>query len=239
MIRYCSFVLISFLLVCNSTLSAHYLWITIDTGSGEHGTTNIYFEESARPGDGFYLDPFVKDGKTWIRTIEKINPTLIETKEIKKGKQRFLRAKLSAGGPRGLESYGKFGVYRYGKTDVLLHYYARILEVDSHEDLHELARAKHMDLDIIAHDNKDEMRLQVVWKEKPAEGRMVYIRGPKGFRTNLKTDEVGVVRFKMKEKGTYTFRTSIQIDKGGKEGDKEYSQIRHHATMSMNLPFSE
>lgn len=232
-----SALLASLLLV--SPASAHYLWIVIDSGSGDHGTAHLYFEEAARPGDGFYLDPFVKNGKTWIRTIDKINPQSVKMTEVKKEKLRFLTAKLSASAPRGLESYGKFGVYRYGQTDVLLHYYARVLEVDTHEDLHELSKAKHMDLDIVPHDNNDEMRLTVTWKGKTAENRTVYVRGPKGFRVNLKTDEFGSVRFKMKGKGQYSFRTSFQINQGGKEGDKEYSQIRHHATLSMKLPLSE
>ncbi len=129
--------------------SAHYLWVTIDNQSGEHGVTRIFFEESPSAGDGHYLDHFSGTSKTWFRSVEQIEPELLETSDINRGDERWLEAKLPAGVPRSIDCYGKFGVYKYGQTNVLLHYYARNLGVSTHEDLHELGRAEHMDLDIV------------------------------------------------------------------------------------------
>jgi hypothetical protein len=222
-----------------SGASAHYLWVTIDKKAGDNGTTNVYFEGGPSAGDGQYLDPFVKAGKTWIRTVEHLKPKLLKIKEVTNPKQRWLSAALPRGGPRSIDSYGKWGVYRYGQTDVLLHYYARMLDVDTHEDLHELARAEQMKLDIVPHDHEEEMELTILWKGKAVANRTVYIRGPKRFQKNLKTNKMGVVEFKPEGPGRYTFRTSVEENKSGKEGDKEYSLIRHNGTLIMTLPLKK
>ena len=65
-----------------NTCTAHYLWITIDPTKGKNGITNIYFEHGAGPGDGGYLDPFVSKGKTWIRTVENIEPKILKMTEF-------------------------------------------------------------------------------------------------------------------------------------------------------------
>lgn len=219
--------------------SAHYLWVTIDKQSGEHGTVNIIFEEAPSARDGHYLDHFTGTSKTWFRSVEKIEPKLIRTADIRADKKRWLAAKLPAGAPRGIDCYGKFGVYTYGETKVLLHYYARTLDVSTHEDLHELGRAEHMDLDIVPHDSEDQIELTVLWKGDPAANRTVYIRGPKQFRKNIKTDENGHVRFTTVNPGKYTFRTSVEEATPGREGEEDYALIRHNGTLIMTLPLKK
>ncbi|MDA0834065.1 MAG: DUF4198 domain-containing protein [Planctomycetota bacterium] len=220
----------------SSSAFAHYLWVAIDSKTGDYGTANIYFEEGPSPGDGHYLDPIAKTGKLWIRTADHPEPKEIETHETTAPKQRWLSAELADAGPRSIDTYGKFGVYAYGKTNVLLHYYARCLDVETHEDLHDLARAEHLDLDIIPHDHGDEMQLKVIWKGEPAANRPMRIIGPKKFRADLTTDDNGKVRFDITEPGTYLFRTSVELDETGTDGDDEYVLIRHHATMKITLP---
>jgi uncharacterized GH25 family protein len=218
-----------------SPLAAHYLWVKIGD-KADKGVANIYFEESAAAGDGSYMDHFNKTSKTYFRSIDKISPQTLSVEDIKEKDKRWLSAKIPAGNARGVECYEKFGVYSYGKTDVLLHYYARCLDLTSHEALHELAGAKHMALDIIPHDHGKNLDLKVVWKGKPAAGRTIFVRGPKGFRKNIKTDESGRTSFEIEGAGSYSFRTSIEIDKEGKDGEDTYQQIRHHATLIMQLP---
>jgi hypothetical protein len=220
-----------------SQACAHYLWVTIDTKSGEHGTTNIYFEGGPGAGDGQYNDPFVERGKTWIRTVGQSKPKLLKVADTEEGNKRWLSGELTSAGPRSIDSYGKWGVYRYGETDVLLHYYARNLDVKDHDDLHELARAEQQALDIVPHDEEGDVQLKVVWQGKPAEGRTVAIRGPGGFKESLKTDKSGHVRFTPKAEGRYTFRTNVyEKGKSGEFDGKEYQEVRHHATLLMKLP---
>lgn len=231
--------ILAFLTALVSTASGHYLWVSVDGKSGGQGTVNVYFEEGPAPGDGGYLDPFVKNGKTWIRTVTNPKPESIEMKDTRKDKLRWLTAPAPTDTPRSVDSYGKFGVYRYGTTDVLLHYYARNVQVDSHDDLHELSRANHLDLDIVPHDREDGMELTILWKGKPAENRIVHVRGPNKFQENPKTDAKGKVRFAIKDPGGYLFRTNVEESIAGKEDDREYSLIRHHATMQIVLPLKK
>jgi len=219
--------------------SAHYLWVALDDTSGEHGVANIYFEEGPAAGNGEYLDRFNKTSKTWFRTVKRIDPQALEADDVRADNKRWLSAKLPQGAPRSVDCYGKFGVYNYGKSKVLLHYYARHLDVSTHEDLHELGRSEHMDLDITPHDSSEAVDLTVRWQGKPAVGRTVYIRGPKQFRKNLETDKNGRVRFAVENPGRYTFRTSVEEATGGREGDEDYDLIRHNATLIMTLPLKE
>lgn len=214
-----------------ATAHAHYLWVASDKS-----TVNIYFEEGPAPGDGGYLDPFVKASQTWIRTPEQKEPQALAAKEVTKDKNRWLAAELPHAAPRSIDCYGKFGVYRYGTTDVLLHYYARHLDVSTHDEMHALARAENLHLDIVPHDHEGEVQLTVLWKGKPAADRPVYIRGPKGFNQTPKTDAKGIVTFKPDAAGRYLFRTSVDEDKGGEDDGKAYSLTRHNATMMLTLP---
>ncbi|MBC8354197.1 MAG: hypothetical protein H8E66_19565 [Planctomycetes bacterium] len=224
------------LVVLASQATAHYLWVTIDAKSGEHGTTNIYFEGGPSAGDGQYLDPFVERGTTWIRTLGQSEPNVLKVADTKKGDKRWLSAALTAAGPRSIDSYCKWGVYRYGETDVLLHYYARRLDGADHDDLHELCRAEQMALDIVPHDEEGSTQLKVLWQGKPAVGRSVSIRGPGGFKANLKTDASGYVQFEAEVKGRYTFRTNVEEKKNGTQDGKTYQLVRHHGTLIINLP---
>ena len=176
--------MVASLTVFVSTASAHYLWVALVAKAGEHGTTNIYFEGGPGPGSGEYLDPFIKHGKTWIRTANHPKGKLLEMGVGKKPKSRWLTSALPAGAPRSIDSYGKWGVYRYGKTDVLLHYHARLLDVATVKDLHKLARAEQLGVDIVPHQGEFSMELKVLWRGKPAVGRTGFICGPKGFKKN-------------------------------------------------------
>lgn len=224
------------LLLSVPTASAHYLWVTVDASSGEQGAMNLYFEGGASPGDGKYLDPFVNHGKSWLRTLDQEKATELEMVEVKKDKKRWLTSKLPSAGPRVIESYGKWGVYPYGKTDVLLHYYAKNFDVKAVEQLEKLGTSSNLKLDMRPSWSGKSLQLQVFWQGKPASKLSVSVRGPKGFKADLKTDDKGVVSFEPKDGGRYTLKTSVQEEKGGTDAGKEYQQIRHHATMLTTLP---
>lgn len=224
-------------LLCSTPALAHYLWVSAESKPGEHGVTNVYFEEGPRVGDGFYLDPFIERGTTWIRTAAAPQPREIEMQEKKEGdKQRWLQGELPAAAPRSIDSYGKWGVYRYGDTDVLLHYYARLLDVTKQSDLEKLARAEQMKLDIVPSTTASGMELQVLWQDKPAAGAPVYLRGPKNLKETLKTDENGKAQFQLSGPGQYLLRTYVEEPEGGKDDGKEYQKIRHNGTVVMKLP---
>lgn len=220
-----------------SSSLAHYLWVTIDAKKSDHGTAVIAFEGGASPGDGRYLDPFVKRGKTWLRTLSGEGAQEIKIVDTKEGKKRWLSAELSEAGPRSVDSFGKWGVYTYGKLEVLLHYYARYLDVKTLDEAKQLGRARQMDLDIETFADGDAPAFRIVWKDKPVAGRDVDVRGPGGFRKKAKSDENGVVKFDAEKAGRYTLRTNVEeLQRSGTFEDKDFDIARHHATLILNLP---
>ena len=216
-----------------ATANAHYLWISVERASGEMKGTNIFFEEAAKPGDGFYMDHFLGKSKVWVRTIEEPSPEAIEAKEVKVGDNRWMRVDVPEAEEYSVDAYGKFGVYAYGNKKVLLHYYARNLSVDSHDAMHELGHAEQMDLDLVPHDEGEQIEFTLLWKGKPAADRMVFVRGAEGFRKNIKTDKKGAIKLKLPGKGALTLRSSVEFPTEGKENGEAYEAIRHNITLVM------
>ncbi len=217
---------------------AHYLFLGVD-GEGEHGRVNVYFEEGPQPGTGEYLDPFIERGTTWIRTIDSPDPVAIELEEVVTDAGRWLRGPLPVGQPRSIESVGTFGVYRYGQTDVLLHYRAKFIHVSNEEELQALSRAEDLDLDIAPSISEGRVVATVLWQGEPVNGREVLIRS-RGLRLTLTTDAEGRIEFDATVPGDYIFRTSYDLPDGAGEFEgKEHQLTRYHSTLSVWLPLAE
>ncbi|TWU62157.1 Nickel uptake substrate-specific transmembrane region [Crateriforma conspicua] len=218
-----------------ASVNAHYLWIAVDREADSRTGTNIYFEEAARPGDGFYLDHFLGSSDVWIRTIENPSPDAIKADEVKDGENRWMRVAVPPADEYSVDAYGKFGVYAYGQTNVLLHYYARNLSVQSHDAMHELGRAEQMDLDLVPHDVGELLEFTLLWKGKPVADRMVFVRGPDGLRLNVKTDVDGRIELQRPASGRLTLRSSVEFSTPGKDNGEAYEKIRHNITLVMPI----
>jgi uncharacterized GH25 family protein len=226
-----------FLALFSPVASAHYLWVVIDDREGDHGTAKIYFEHAAAPGDGHYLDHFTTGAKTWVSTTNNKKPRELSLEDVKSGENRWLQAALDEPAPRSVEMHGKFGVYFYGKTPVLLHYYGRNLQVDSVDELNQLARARHMDLEMIPSWKDGDLTISVFWKGHPVPDRDVAIFGPQKFVRKLKTDANGQVRFTPGTPGRYRIRGVAEVHKPGKDEDgQKYDFVRHNGTLFLDLP---
>ncbi len=224
------------LAICCRPTMAHYLWVSADKDAGGEHIANIYFEESPSPGDGYYLDHFLGTSDVWVRTLEDPTPDAIKAVEVKKEDDRWMKVPLAASEDRSVDAYGKFGVYDYSGTKVLLHYYARHLDASSHDALHELGRAEQMRCDLVPHDHGEAVEVTLLWKGEPVADRMVFVRGPGRFRRNVKTDSRGQVSITPKRPGRYTFRSSVEEPIAGEEGGDAYELIRHNVTLVMRLP---
>ncbi|PHQ33206.1 hypothetical protein CEE69_22235 [Rhodopirellula bahusiensis] len=211
--------------------NAHYLWISVDREPASSAGTNIYFEEAPRPGDGSYMDHFLGKSDVWIRTIETPNPTSILAEEVKQGDDRWMRTELPSAEEYSVDAYGKFGVYAYGQTKVLLHYYARALSVASHDAMHELGRAEQMDLDLVPHDEGDQFEFTLLWQGEPVADRMVFVRGANGYRKNIKTDASGRIELQRPSMGDLTLRSSVEFSTPGEEAGERYEKARHNITL--------
>ncbi len=223
-----------------ATGQAHYLWITIDPAEGELGAADLVFEGGIRPGDGKYMDRFIARGKTWIRTQKSPEYRELSMTDTRKDKLRWLRGALDAGSPRALESYGRFGVWRYGETDVQLHYNAKHVDSSAAEVLAQLGRSEKLELDIVpSWSDGGKMQVQVLWRGKPAVGAKVKVSG--AVKVTLETDEKGMANPTQELTGLVQFHTSVDETKSGKDpaDGKEFTLVRHHSTLTLTLNLSQ
>ena len=212
--------------------SAHYLWVMVDQ---KQKIANVIFEHGASPGPGTYNEPFVKRGKVWVHTAGS-KPTASKLTEITKGKKRWMQAKIAGEAPLSVDSYTLFGTYKYGKIDVLLHYYARNITVKTRDELASVASAPHLGFAIEPRYKDGHLVMKLVFAGKPAVGNPIVVRGP-GTKHNLKTDKNGEARFKVGKAGRYFLRAyNLEGKKGGEFEGKAYIQTRHHSTVVLNFP---
>jgi hypothetical protein len=226
------------LLTIASAASAHYLWVTIDRKAGVHGTTNIYFEGGPGPGDGQYLDPFIERGSTWIRTIDAPKSAVLILEETKAPGKRWLSAKLPVAAPRVIDSFAMWGVYTYGKTEVLLHYYSKNIDVSSAAELNKIGRSDKLTFDVAPSIDGQRVTCQATWKGKPAPNCKINVRGPKKFVAKATTDEAGNFTFTAKDKGTYRVAAVFEEQESGTQDGNKYDIRRHNYRMLMTLPLA-
>ena len=105
--------------------------------------------------------------------------------------------------------------------------------------MHELGRAEQMDLDLVAHELGNTVEFTLLWKGKPASDRMVFVRGPNGFRQNVKTDAKGRIEVTRPDAGTLTLRSSVEEQTPGEEDGEAYELVRHNITLVMPLSAAE
>jgi len=214
--------------------SAHYRWGVVTSGQKDT-KLQVVFEERPRAGDGKYLDPFIKRGETWIRSRGDKEAKPMEMQQLKHDGKRWLQADVNGTTAAVAGSQGKWGVYRYGKTDVLLYYYAKWLRLGG-ESTSETVRARQHALDIVPDRQGKTVRLKVLWKGQPAAGQPLYLYGPGGFKQRAKTDDQGGVSFTPPSSGRYLARTYYDLpgESGEFEG-KKYQKVRHNATLMLSL----
>jgi hypothetical protein len=221
----------------STTASAHYLWVIVEPSETGNDTAKMYFEHSAVPGDGHYLDHFTTGSQMWLQSPMLSKARKLTLTEAKTEKHRWLETKIDQPTPRSVDMYGKFGVYFYKKKPVLLHYYGRFLDVNSTEEINTLSQAPHLNLDVSPEWNEGEMTLTVRWQGKPATESEVVLFGPQKFRETVKTDSKGQVRFKLSVSGRYFVRSSVEFQTAGTDDDgQDYKAIRHTGTLVFDLP---
>ncbi|GAB4148213.1 MAG: hypothetical protein Tsb009_21820 [Planctomycetaceae bacterium] len=220
------------LILSAQSTSAHYAWMTVDDTTGK---ANLYFEEGPAAGDGRYLDPFIKRGSMWYHTAKTTKAQKIKMTEVRDGKKRWLNANVPKTVPRSVDSSVIWGVYRYGKIDVLLHYYARHIAVKNRSEFAAVSSAPHLRFSVEPRFADGEMVFRLVFDGKPAVGKKVFIRGP-GLRQTLTSDKKGEIRLSASKKGRYLLRAYHQIvGKSGEFEGKKYQQVRHHSSLIFTL----
>lgn len=210
---------------------AHYPWYALDPKDGKHGRVHFYFEEGPRPGDGQYLDPFLKKAAFAIRT-GKGDPMPVKMVETKDKGNRWLTLPLEVGRPRGIECTVEWGVYK----GQLLFYYAKFLDVAAADQLESLTRTGHLPFDLVPRADGKEVEVLALWQGKPKSGLKVLVGGP-GFFASPTTDAAGKIRFEPGKAGAYRLRTQfVEAEPAGKVDGMAYKGIRR--TVTLTLPWS-
>ncbi len=220
---------IAFHIAMPAAADAHYMWVTVKNQDGG-STVDLVFEEWVLPRDGGYLDAIVKRSESWIRKPGE-QPQPFTLKEIKQDDKRWMQAAGPGKRPFAVESYVKWGVYRYGVTDTLLHYYAKHV-AGSDKSLSEPGKLK---LDISHTVEGDKATLHVTWQGKPLPKAKIYVRGSKTTRS-LTTDDKGAATLVLDRPALYTFRTKvINNDESGEFEGKKYEAVHHNTTLTAHL----
>jgi len=220
-----------------SAAQAHYPWLKSDRDTGEQGAVLFHFEHAPKAGDGRYLDPFVKRGKTWLN-VPGGKPEEIALEETQDGKLRWLQSELNALPPRAVDSYAPWGVYRYGKTDVMLHYYARNIDADRAEAIARLSGSKQLKLQLQPRLRDGKLSVRVTWDGEALANQKVHLRSPNISRS-YKTGSDGVVEIAVTRGGEYALRTKLVEDKPGQFDGSDYAETHHHSTLVMRLAGKE
>ncbi len=213
---------------------AHFLWVTIDRDA-EPAAVNVVFEHGLKPGGGQYIPHFVARGKTWLRDGGGTRELPVE--DTRKDGLRWLSADLDATAPFQVASYGLFGVYRYGETDVQLHYYAKHIEAAGAAELEKFARSEQLDLDIVpALGDDGSITLTVLWRGSPLAGSRVTVGGASRF--DRKTGPDGTVSFRPDASVMHTVLARFEDPTPGTDpvDGKDYVKIRHQSTLTIHLP---
>ena len=231
MSRWLLFAAVAFL--AGQSAQAHYPWIKIDQKQGKHGTVLFYFEHGAKPGDGAYLDPFIERGTFWLTTAGGESKE-IELADTKEEKLRWLQTELEQASPRCIDLYTKWGVYRYGQTDTLLHYYARSIDARDAGDVAKLAESKNLKLQLQPQLQGGELTVRVTWDGEPLAKQQINFRSPTVAK-NFTTDDSGVAIMPINRAGNYALRTKLLKKEGGEFLDKEYAEVHHHSTLTMHI----
>ena len=90
-------------------------------------------------------------------------------------------------------------------------------------------------LEIVSTPTPDSVRLQVLFRGKPAPKAELFVLGGKDGRIELKTDDKGEATFAPKAPGPYGFRTRFIEPKAGEHNEKKYGEVRHYASLVLRM----
>lgn len=213
--------------------AAHFVWV--DVVPTEQGpTAQVWFSETPEAGSAEIVGK-IAHAKAWSRLIG-ADPKPLELKVEKHEDTGALVGKVEQQAPQSVEADVEYGVFRRGETALLLHYYAKHLTVRSPADFAAMGRSAALPLDIVPAVDGDQLRLTVIWNDKPAAKAELVVLDAAGEEQKLATDDNGQAQIAAKP-GKLGIRARIvdPENKGELKG-QAYTQAWHISTLTLEIP---
>jgi len=223
---------ICFVLAVASPLNAHNLWIVGDAEKNGNGAVHLYFEHHVGPGDGSFVGPILKHGKTWLNTLNS-DPRNVELKEIIEGDLKYLggtTGKIEP--PFSLDHKSLYGIY-HGRMDF---FYGRYIQVSQIEELAGLAESPHLPFQIVPVWNKNKLSLRIMFFSNPYPRAKIYLLASDGTEKEFIADNKGEISIPGKPAEVYHFASyAFENDAAGVFEYDAFKGIMYGSTLILKL----
>ena len=226
-------VLLGVLVLATSTAHAHFLWVDVVTTADGQQKACAYFSEAPEPGSAELLDR-IESAKVWWLSGDKQAALELTTHINDEDETGAWQAPLPQSGPCSLAANCVYGVFSRGEQVVLLNYYARHIHGWSPVSNLESTSPEPAPLDIIPHNDGEQLVCTVLWHGEPLAGAEVIVVGTDGDDTTLTTDDRGQVDVTdLASQHTALRVLHAEPDRAGEYDGQSYSGKWHVATLTM------
>ena len=225
------------LVVFISPSYAHNLWIVGDADNKGVGTVHLYFEHHVGPGDGSYLGPIEKNGKTWVRRPDG-KPELITLKMVTQGETKHLAGSSGdvKSGPYAIDHTNLYGIY-HGRLDF---FHGRYIEVKDRKSLEALAESPHLAVQIVPELKDDGLLLKVMYFSVPQPKAKMAVIGPDGVEQKFTANNKGELFVKTDKPGRYHISALVFENQAAGAFERQpFKGIMHGTTLSIKMPIEK
>ncbi|MCI5226915.1 MAG: hypothetical protein D3918_09730 [Candidatus Electrothrix sp. AX2] len=224
---------------CPRISEAHNLWIVGDAKQQNKGEVHLYFEHHVGPGDGAYLGPIEKRGKTWLKRPDKERQS-VELQEVTEGETKYLAGSTgTVSGSYALDHTSLYGLY-HGRLDF---FHGRYIKADTKEDLEKLAESSDIPVQIIPSWTDKGLMLQIKYFALPWPRTSLWMMQPeekdekgKMKEKEMQTNNKGEILIGKLKPGTHYFSTRlIENDPAGAFENQAYKGLMHGSTLILKL----
>lgn len=218
--------------------SAHFVWVTAVDSENQESAVRVYFSESPDPGEP-HLVSKIAGVKAWSRTLPEQQPKTIPLQEVTNETEGWLQGPISDARDLSLETVSDYGVVNKGGKPFLLQYYAKYVKAQTAEKLRQLGSSKRFPLDIVPKLKQEGIVTTVLWKGEPLAKAEIVIHLPDGEMIEQTTNDKGQTVIAHSGAGLYGMRARhIEPVKSGEREGKQYQEVRHYTTLTIDLPLS-
>jgi hypothetical protein len=228
------FALLLLLAVAVTPARAHFIWIVPDKLEDDRTTVRVIFSESLEPDSP---DLLAKIARTELFLCGRDGqPTPLKLEDAKEGARVVA---FEGKGPWEVAGVCKYGVLRRGDTGpFLLMYYPKTYVRRSSDE--GLPQCKGKDADRLTLEitpvEKEGGSYVVTWHGKPLPGAEVAVVALGDTKTReAKTDEHGRITLAGVRAGIYGIRACHVEDRQGEEEGAKYKEVRHYATLVVEV----